>query len=84
MAKAATERTRKAAEKRLVRGRRWATVRRNSTPWRFFCRGYSGAEVPSTWMAVAFSSKGCLAWGVRTTVPWTTRAAPTFCLAISL
>ncbi len=31
--------TRKVAENRLVRGRRCWMVRRNSTLWRFFCRG---------------------------------------------
>ena len=35
-------------------------------------------------MEAAFTSRGCLAPGVRTTVPATVRAAPTFCPAISL
>ena len=38
--------TRKAAENRLVRGRRCWMVRRYSTLWRFFWRGYSGEEGP--------------------------------------
>ena len=59
-------------------------VRRYSTLWRFFWRGYSGAEGPSTAMEAAFTSKGCLASGVSTTVPVTMRAAPTFWAAISL
>ena len=84
MAWAATLRTRKVAENRLVRGRRCWIVRRYSTLWRFFCKGYSGAEGPSTVMEAAFTSRGCLAPGVRTTVPATVRAAPTFCPAISL
>ena len=75
---------RKAALNRLVRGRRWAMVRRYSTVWRFFCRGYSGVEGPSTSMWVAWISKGCLASGVASRVPVTTRAAPTFWAAISL
>ena len=37
--RAAAERTRNVAENRLVRGRRCWIVRRNSTLWRFFCRG---------------------------------------------
>ena len=84
MAWAATLRTRKAAENRLVRGRRCWMVRRYSTVWRFFWRGYSGAEGPSTATEAAFTSRGCLASGVSTTVPVTDRAAPTFCPAISL
>ena len=35
----AAERMRKAALNRLVRARRWGMVRKNSTVWRFFCRG---------------------------------------------
>ncbi len=84
MPKAAAERTRKAALNRLVRGRRWAMVRRNSTVWRFFCRGYSGEEAPSTTISEAWISKGCLASGVSNRVPVTRRAAPTFWEAISL
>ena len=34
-------------------------------------------------ISLAFSSKGCLASGVSTSVPFTMRAAPTFCRAIS-
>ena len=40
-------------------------------------------EGPSTAMASAFSSNGCLAPGVRATTPVTMRAAPTFCPATS-
>ena len=40
-------------------------------------------EGPSTAMVSAFSSRGCLASGVRVTTPVTISAAPTFCPAMS-
>ena len=39
MAREAALRTRSTAPSVLVRGRRWAMVRRNSNEWRFFCSG---------------------------------------------
>ena len=41
-------------------------------------------EIAKQNVGAALISRGCLAWGVRTTLPWTIKAAPTFCLAISL
>ena len=84
MAQAAVLRTRKAAAKVLVRGRRWGMVRRNSTVWRFFCSGYSGGQLPSSWTLSAFTSSGCFAPGVSTTRPVTRMLVPTPALATSL
>ena len=44
----------------------------------------TGIGGPSTSIAVASTSKGCLASGVSLKRPYTISAAPTFCPAISL
>jgi len=59
-------------------------VRRNSTVCRFFCKGYSGPHAPRMAMALAFTSKGCFAPGVCTSVPSTFSDVPTPALATSL
>ena len=84
MAYAAALRTRNAAPKVLVRGRKCGIVRKNSTLWRFFCSGYSGPQAPRISALSAFSSNGCFASGVCTMRPVTRTLAPTPALASSL
>ena len=74
MALAITLRKRKMALKVLVRTRRWGMVRRNSSVWRFFCRGYSPGQVPSTVTALAFTSTPLRSLATR--VPSTLREVP--------
>ena len=48
------------APKVLVRGRKWAIVRRNSKEWPFFCKGYVAASaMPCTVTAEAWISVAC-------------------------
>ena len=59
-------------------------VRRYSTLIRFFCSGYSGPQGPSTVIWSALISKGCLAWGVSTSRPVTSKLVYRPLLAISV
>ena len=60
-----------------MRTRRCAMLRKNSSEWRFFCRGYlSGSAGPKTVMALACTSQACPLPGEGTTSPSTLMAAP--------
>lgn len=58
-------------------GLRWAMPRRNSSVWRFFCRGYVlGSHSPITSSSVALSSTACLAPTELTSWPDALMEAP--------
>ena len=76
-AKPASERMRNMAPYLLVRGRRWAMVRKNSSECRFFCRGkLSGSARPYTSTCCARTSHFCPLPGEGTSSPVTRTAAP--------
>ena len=82
---ASSERTRETAPKRLLRGRRCAIERRNSSECFFFCRGYSSAgHAPTSSTDDALTSSTCPLPLEATTSPITETAAPVLSSSITV